>query len=100
MLKHIEYASLNSLLDHCLDSRGEDRSCQFPVHGGRFFSGYQASKLGFEDTYLCSHVCSCFFHQPFPGYLPFQQYIDHWFQLVEMVIHMILQVPLHPNKEF
>ena len=99
MLKHIEYASLNSLIDRGLECGGEDRSSQFPVHEGRFLLGYQASNLGLEDTYLRSHVCSCFFHQPFSGCLPFQQYIDHWFQLAKVVIHLVLQVPLDPNKE-
>ena len=98
-LKHIEYASLNSFIDCCLDGWGEDGSGPFLVHGGRLFLGYQASNLGLEDTYLRSYVCSCFFHQPFPGCLPFQQCIDHWFQLVEVVIHLILQVPLDRNKK-
>ena len=99
MLKHIKYASLNSPIDCCLECGGEDGSGRFPVHGGRHFLGYQSSKLGFEDTYLRSHVCSYFIHQPFPSCLPFQQFIDHWFQLAEVVIHLILQEPLHPNKE-
>ena len=99
MLKHIEYASLNSLIDCCLECWGEDGSGRFPVHGGWLFLGHQASNLGFEDTYLRSHVCRCFLHQPFPGCLPFQQCIDHWFQLAEVVIHLILQVPLNPNKK-
>ena len=99
MLKHIEYASLDSLIDHYLEDGGEDGSGRFPVHGGRLFLGYQASNLGLKDTYLHSHVCSCFFHQPFPGCLPFQQCIDYWFQLARMVIHLILQVPLYPNEK-